>query len=212
MIKLTHGKIRGFLAKYATGAHTLDIGATSGEHKDYFPDSIAVDIDPARKPDVLGDAHRLPFPDGSFERVVCAEMLEHADDPRQVVEEIHRVLAPGGLALLTTRFAFPVHDAPGDYWRFTPYGLRKLFHRFEIVEAAGDSGPFYALGVQLQRIFFQSDVRGGKVTKGLLYLLALLFSRMDWLVVRSYGDINRSAPEDHLLSGGVFIAARKRVS
>jgi len=210
MHKLTRGRIDRFLGTYASEAKTLDLGAASGEHRRHFPNSTSVDISPARKPDVVGDAHHIPFPDASFERVVCAEMLEHADDPRQVVAEIQRVLVQGGIAVLTTRFAFPVHDAPGDYWRFTPYGLKKLFAGFEIIELTSDGGPFMALAIQLQRIFFQSDVRGGKVTKGILYLIALLFSHLDWLIVRSYADINRSAPEAHLLSAGVFIAARKK--
>jgi SAM-dependent methyltransferase len=209
MRKLTRGPIAVFLKKYGTAAKTLDIGARQGEHQRYFPNATTVDIDQGRKPDVVGDAHHLPFGDGEFEVVVCSEMLEHADDPKQVIAEIYRVLASGGLAVLTTRFAFPVHDAPGDYWRFTLYGLRKLFSDFEIIEAVGDCGPFTALAIQLQRIFFQSEVRGGKFTKGLLYLLALLLSHLDWLVVRSYGDIKRTTTEAYLISSGVFIAARK---
>lgn len=44
-----------------------------------------------------GDAHRLPFPDGSFDRVICSEVLEHVPDPDQVLSEISRILKPGGL-------------------------------------------------------------------------------------------------------------------
>lgn len=50
---------------------------------------------------VQGDATRLPFPDGSFDAVVCSETLEHIPDDRSAVDEIRRVLRPGGLLFLT---------------------------------------------------------------------------------------------------------------
>lgn len=48
-----------------------------------------------------GDAYALPFPDGSFTRVVAAEVLEHIPDDERAMAEIVRVLAPGGLAAVT---------------------------------------------------------------------------------------------------------------
>ena len=126
----------------------------------------------------------------------------------QVIAEIKRVLKPGGLIVLTTRFAFPVHDAPSDYWRFTPYGLQKLFSDFEIVEVATEGGPFHAVAVQLQRILFQTDLP--KVIKGILYPVIMIFPYLDRLIPHQYGDIRRTIKVDTLLSSGVYIAAKKR--
>ncbi len=50
---------------------------------------------------VQADATALPFPDGSFDAVLCSETLEHVPDDRGAVAEIHRVLRPGGLLFLT---------------------------------------------------------------------------------------------------------------
>jgi ubiquinone/menaquinone biosynthesis C-methylase UbiE len=47
------------------------------------------------------DAHALPFPDASFDRVYCTEVLEHLLEPAKAVREIARVLVPGGRAVLT---------------------------------------------------------------------------------------------------------------
>ncbi|MBP6946374.1 MAG: methyltransferase domain-containing protein [Candidatus Pacebacteria bacterium] len=209
MKKLTRGKINSFLAKHASDKRVLDIGAASGDHASMFPNAIALDIDPARKPDIVGDAHNLPFPDASFEVVVCSEVFEHLEDPRKAVSEMHRVLVSGGIIILTTRFLFPVHDAPGDYFRFTPYGLRLLFANWEIFDEECEADSFSTIAVLLQRIIFQSELRGGKITKGILWLFVLLFNKLDFLTIRRYGDIRRTSIVSSLLSSGIYIACRK---
>lgn len=75
--------------------------------------------------------HELPFKNGSFDCVICKEMLEHCADPASVVREIARVLTPGGRAFITTPFLHPLHEMPHDFYRYTPSALQHL------VEAAG---------------------------------------------------------------------------
>jgi ubiquinone/menaquinone biosynthesis C-methylase UbiE len=210
MKKFTRGHIESFLAKYATDARVLDIGAGGDDHRTHFPNRVTLDIDPSRHPDIVGDAQALPFPDESFDGVLCSEVFEHIPDPRKAVAEMYRVLKSDGVLILTTRFAFPVHDAPGDYWRFTPYALRMLFAQWDILEIEAETGPFGTIAVLLQRIIFQTALRGGKLTKGLLYIAALLFDKLDSLVVRQYGDITRKESVNFLLSSGIYIACRKK--
>lgn len=65
---------------------------------------------------VRGDAHRLPFADGSLDLVSCLGALYLVEDPFRVVDELLRVLAPGGrIALLTTceRGPAPVRGVAG---------------------------------------------------------------------------------------------------
>lgn len=52
-------------------------------------------------PLVQGDALFLPFKAGSFQKVICSEVLEHILEPGKAVKEISRILAPGGRAVLT---------------------------------------------------------------------------------------------------------------
>jgi ubiquinone/menaquinone biosynthesis C-methylase UbiE len=50
---------------------------------------------------VAGDAHRLPFPDGSFDAVRCERTLQHLTDPAAAVREMARVTATGGVVTLS---------------------------------------------------------------------------------------------------------------
>jgi SAM-dependent methyltransferase len=49
----------------------------------------------------LGDGERLPFSDEVFDFVLCSEVLEHVSDPSRLLEEVARVLRPGGTLYLT---------------------------------------------------------------------------------------------------------------
>lgn len=73
------------------------------------------------------DIRSLPYADGEFDAVVTDQVLEHvAAPPSRVIAEAARVVRPGGLLVHTTCFVNPRHDAPSDYWRFSPEALRLL--------------------------------------------------------------------------------------
>lgn len=58
---------------------------------------------------VTADAASLPFPDATFDLVLCSEVLEHVSDPGRLLEEARRVKKPNGLLVLSTpqRFSIP---------------------------------------------------------------------------------------------------------
>ncbi len=76
---------------------------------------------------VRGDATRMPFPDGSFDRVIAAEVLEHIPDDWGALREIARVLRPGGQVAVTVpawlpericwRLSDDYHNVPGGHIR-----------------------------------------------------------------------------------------------
>jgi len=49
----------------------------------------------------IGDALRLPFRDGTFDRIICSEVMEHVDDDELAARELTRVLKPGGRIAVT---------------------------------------------------------------------------------------------------------------
>lgn len=54
-----------------------------------------------------GDARRLPFADGAFDRVIASEVMEHIDDDDTAMAELTRVLRPGGTIAVTVPSLFP---------------------------------------------------------------------------------------------------------
>ncbi len=82
----------------------------------------------------ITDNNENLIPAGSFDYIVCTEVLEHTLQPFDAVDEIKRILKPGGLAFVSVPFNFRIHGPLPDCWRFTEHGLRALFKNFEIIE------------------------------------------------------------------------------
>lgn len=76
------------------------------------------------------DVHDLEFEDESFDAIVCWSILEHIPYPQQALAELHRVLRPNGEIWVQLPFLYPYHEAPKDYWRVTPDGLRVWMSEF----------------------------------------------------------------------------------
>lgn len=208
--KITRRNLEKFLKRHATDKRVLDIGSGGSSYHQFFPHRLTLDVDPARNPEVVGDAHNLPFLDGEFEVILCTEVLEHVKNPFKVEEEIWRVLKLGGVLILTTRFVFPLHDVPNDFWRFTKYGLAHLFSRWEIVELVEEAGTMSTMAVLFQRIVFQTKLRFNKVSKLFLLGFVWLLDHSHSFIVEEYGDIKKTEREEHILASGYYIVCRKK--
>jgi len=76
--------------------------------------------------DIFSDAPSFPFKNETFDSVICTQVLEHVSDPSIKVNEIARVLVPGGTAVISVPFAWPLHEVPYDFYRYTEFGLKSL--------------------------------------------------------------------------------------
>jgi SAM-dependent methyltransferase len=111
---------------------------------------IACDVQEGPGVDRVEDVHALTFPDGSVGTVVSLDTLEHVADPIRAMQEVHRVLRPGGVAVITSVMFFPIHAHPWDFWRFTPEGFSLLLEPFEsslVLHQGWDLMPESVLGV-----------------------------------------------------------------
>jgi SAM-dependent methyltransferase len=211
--KIVRQRLDVFLKFHATADKILNVGAgrdiEGGNYINLFPNQISVDIDENRKPDVIGDIRNLPFADGEFGTVLCTEVLEHVPEPEKAVRELYRVTKKGGKLILTTRFVYPIHDAPHDYYRYTKYNLARLFADWTEVDIIPESKSFSTIAILLQRICFQSRLRFNKPTKLIIFLIAKFLARLDFLIMAEYADIKKSAKESEIMSTGYYVVAKK---
>jgi SAM-dependent methyltransferase len=84
------------------------------------------------------DIHQIPFPDNTFEVILCNHVLEHVRDDIQAMREMHRVLKPGGFAILQVPFFNPVPDTTFEDNSITdPRQREKIFGQDDHVRKYG---------------------------------------------------------------------------
>jgi SAM-dependent methyltransferase len=125
-------------------ARVLEVGSGASGLIFFFDATERVGVDPLadeykvlfpawqdRARTISAEGEHLPFDDESFDVVLCDNVVDHAENPRQIVEEIARVLAPGGLLYFTVNVHHPIY-----HWAATAHAAwHSLGVKFEI-------GPF----------------------------------------------------------------------
>jgi len=210
--KITRPRQEAFIKKYASEGKTLDIGCGNDIYRSYFPNCTTLDIKarPDVDVDIIADVHDLSMiDDASYDVVLCAEVLEHLHTPAKAIAEMRRILKPGGVLILTTRFIFPLHDAPHDYYRYTKYGLRHLLKDFQMIELKEEASTVETLAVLYQRLGFQCDTLYFKPFKLFWFVLAKFTMLFSGVITKEYGDIGHKQIESNILSSGYFVAATK---
>lgn len=91
---------------------------------------------------VNGDALDLPFPNGSYDRIVCSEVLEHIWDADRAIAELTRVLKPGGRMAVTvpTRWPERICWALDHEYHDTPGGHVRIWHQHELEQKLESAG------------------------------------------------------------------------
>jgi len=186
-----------------SGKAVLDIGCAGGFMAEAIAEKGAqvTGIDPAAEAIAAARSHakesgldlqydvgvgeRLPYPDDSFDAVVCVDVLEHVDDLQQVITEIARVLKPGGMFLFDTINRNPIArfatiTLAEDLLRLLPRGTHDpdLYIRpDELVAALSKAGlvpgPMTGLGPR-------GINRRGDLVFGELPVRAVLYMGVAW--------------------------------
>ncbi len=206
--KITRQRLEPFIDAQATDAQVLVLGASNRPVREAFPRSVRSDVLFYPSLDVQCDAHHLPFASNSQPVILTLEMLEHCHTPQRVIDECYRVLQPGGKLILSTRFVFPLHDAPHDYYRYTKYGLHHLCRAFEQIHITEEAATVETMGVLVQRLAYQCDWHLPLTKIGLL-LLAKVLVPLQRTLKTEYGDIRKDQPEQAILASGYYLTATK---
>jgi SAM-dependent methyltransferase len=131
---------RRFLARYKTGVGLRLLNVGSGPLR-LHPDVVNVDLFPFPNVDILAQATRLPFADGTFDVVCCDQVLEHVRQPQHMIHELIRVTKPGGHVYIGVPFMYPLHPSPRDFTRWTHEGLLDALAPCTEIERGVMAGP-----------------------------------------------------------------------
>lgn len=85
---------------------------------------------------------RLPFPDGAFDKIICAEVLEHLADDTSAMSELARVLRPGGMLAVSVPRYGPeiVNWALSERYHSVAGGHLRIYRRRQLFERLGGAG------------------------------------------------------------------------
>lgn len=161
------------LKKLTAGISLLDAGAGEQPYKKYCQHLHYVSQDFAQynpeakkeglqmqhwdygKLDIISDVTAIPRPDGSFDAVLCTEVIEHIVNPIEAIKEFARLLKPGGQLLLTAPFCSMTHFAPYHFYS----GYNRFFYEtvlsqqgFDIAEMEENGNYFEYLAQELKRV------------------------------------------------------------
>lgn len=211
---LHRGPIAGVVAAAAAalpaGTRVLDAGAGEAPYRPLFAHCEYVTQDwpgtvhpGARAADVVADLHDLPVPDAAFDAVICTEVLEHVAEPARVLDELVRVLRPGGSLLVTVPFVGPLHEEPHDHYRYTNHGLRGLLGRagFTAIEVEPLTG-YWATLSHVMRHAAMSTTPVGVAPRPLARIAGSLMLVVSELLRRGASALDRRLDTRHALPIG----------
>lgn len=164
---------------------------------------------------VVGDGCNMEFASGSFDTILNIQVLEHVFEPIAMVDEMCRVLKPGGHLIMLVPQTSTLHMAPNHYYNFTRYWIQKALERNElqILDLAPLGGVWSTTASRLVYFFFQSMRSPGmsprECTRNpwfyILYPFMVVFAvvAIAMCMLFSLGDLTEE-PNNHL------VVARKR--
>jgi len=177
--------------RYVIGTDILDAGCGEGITLEkltrLFPERrvLGIDTEPEnleicrrhQLPVQEGSVYSLPFADASFDTVLLSEVIEHLDTPAKALSEIHRVLRPGGraiiifpndrtfmLARLAMGMFLEAFYDPGHVMQWTPAKIRLALKKAGFTTVTGNNLPFFFWQLSLHHLAVadKEQTTGGK--------------------------------------------------
>jgi SAM-dependent methyltransferase len=218
------GWLEKTLSNLPAGSRILDAGAGTQQYKRFCTHLIYVSQDFAQydgqgdrsglqtgsfeygKLDIISDITSIPEPDGSFDAILCSEVLEHLPDPVLAVKELSRLLTTGGILILTAPFCSLTHFSPyhfstgfNKYW----YEKHLLDHGLKIIELVPNGNYYEYLAQEVNRIPAVAEKYSGIRPNAVEQLAAIVLIRL------LYKLSQRDSGSAELLCFGYHVRAQK---
>ena len=187
------------------GGWGLNLG--SGE-TNYHKQILNLDIQDSDHIDILNLGSELPFADNSLDLVISQEVLEHIEEPLKTIEEVHRVLRPGGKFYCQVPFIIGFHPGPCDYWRFSRQAYEQLFSNQhwlleELGLSLGHGSGFYRILVEFMAV--NASILSQRLYKPAKGAAAVLFKPIQW-----FDLLTPFSAEKDRIPGGYYCVSVKQ--
>jgi len=206
-----------YLAKHASlyqGA-LYDLGCGESPYQDFFlqfADSYTgvdwAESQHITKEKLCADLNKaLPIESGVADTIVSLSVLEHLYNPQNMLDEAYRLLKPNGHIIVQVPWQWWIHEAPHDYFRYTPYGLKHMLSKagFTEVNVEAQSGFFTMWSLKFN-YFSTRFIRGPKMLRTLIKLCLVPFWAIGQLSAPFLDKLDRKW---HAETIGYFVTAKK---
>lgn len=193
----------------------VDLGCGTAPYKEFFlqyaDKYIGVDWTNTlhtSKADVISNLNeKIKLEDNFADTIVSLSVMEHLCEPQIFLNESYRILKQDGTIILSTPWMWRIHEAPYDYFRYTPFGLKYIFEKagYKNIHIQPTTG-FFTMWFLKMNYFSLRWIKGSdfrkKLTKAFLtpfwYITQKLATRLDTMH-RGWS----------LESAGFFVVAKK---
>lgn len=158
--------------------------------------------------DIAADLNKpIPIEDKQADTIVSISVLEHLSEPQNMLDEAYRILKPGGMIILQAPWQWMVHEAPYDFFRYSPYGIEYMFKKagFCDIKIEPECG-FWATWFLKICYFMRRLVRGPQLLQILITALLTPF----WFLFQILGLILDKIDNNPSLEAcGYYVVAKK---
>ena len=207
-----------FLEKYCKHfkGHLVDLGCGEAPYKNYFlqyaDKYTGVDWSNTfhnSGADVVSDLNvGINLEDEVADSIISLSVMEHLCEPQVFLNESHRILKSGGKMILQVPWQWWIHEAPHDYFRYTPYGLKYMFEKagFVDVEIEAQSG-FFTTWIMKMNYFSSRFIRGPRVLRYFIGALLHPFWTIGQILAPYLDKLDKNWDAE---TQGYFVLARKK--
>lgn len=201
-------------SKYYKGV-LVDLGCGTAPYKDFFlqyaQKYVGVDWSNTlhdSKADIVSNLNeKIDLADEYAQTIVSLSVMEHLCEPQIFLNESYRILKNNGVIVLAVPWMWQIHEAPHDYFRYTPYGLKYLFEKagYKDIHVQPTSG-FFTMWFLKMNYFSLRFIKGSSLRrKATRFLLVPLWYIMQKIAPR-LDSMHRGWS---LESAGYFVVAKK---
>ena len=161
------------------------------------------------KADVISNFNeKIDMEDNEADSIISLSVMEHLCEPQIFLNESHRILKDGGIIIIQVPWQWWVHEAPHDYFRYTPYGLKYLLEKagFRDIKVEAQNG-FFTMWIVKLNYFTTRFIVGPKYLRLVIKAILLPFWTLGQILAPLLDRLDRNWEVE---TQGYFVLARKK--